>query len=71
MLLFYSVSCSTQTTAKCQAALRTLKKFPQFLPTCLCREPHIEPECNQFTRMLFDHPCDKNVSSGIVKKVYL
>jgi hypothetical protein len=55
------VSCSTVTVTKCQAALRTLQGFPYFTPTCLCREPHRDPECNQIREFLFDHPC------GIVK----
>ncbi|XP_063220106.1 uncharacterized protein LOC134529683 isoform X1 [Bacillus rossius redtenbacheri] len=51
------VACSTVTVTKCQAALRTLQAFPFFKPTCLCREPHVEPECNSFRDFLFDHPC--------------
>ena len=58
---FFSVSCSTVTVTKCQAALRTLQGFPYFSPTCLCQEPHRDPECNQIREYLFDHPC------GIVK----
>jgi len=51
------VSCSTVTVTKCQAALRTLQGFPYFSPTCLCQEPHRDPECNQIREYLFDHPC--------------
>ncbi|XP_063929588.1 uncharacterized protein LOC135141921 isoform X3 [Zophobas morio] len=51
------VACSTVTVTKCQAALRTLQAFPFFKPTCLCREPHADPECNSFRDFLFDHPC--------------
>uniref|UniRef100_A0A6P7GMD6 Uncharacterized protein LOC114339864 n=1 Tax=Diabrotica virgifera virgifera TaxID=50390 RepID=A0A6P7GMD6_DIAVI len=50
-------ACSTVTVTKCQAALRTLQAFPFFKPTCLCREPHVDPECNSFRDFLFDHPC--------------
>ncbi|KAF7268626.1 hypothetical protein GWI33_018275 [Rhynchophorus ferrugineus] len=52
-----NVACSTVTVTKCQAALRTLQAFPVFKPTCLCREPHMDPECNSFRDFLFDHPC--------------
>ena len=45
------------TVTKCQAALRTLQGFPYFSPTCLCQEPHRDPECNQIREYLFDHPC--------------
>ncbi|XP_053994939.1 uncharacterized protein LOC128890863 isoform X3 [Hylaeus anthracinus] len=51
------VACSTVTVTKCQAALRTLQAFPFFRPTCLCREPHVDPDCNSFQNFLFDHPC--------------
>ncbi|XP_050306807.1 uncharacterized protein LOC126743654 isoform X2 [Anthonomus grandis grandis] len=51
------VACSTITVTKCQAALRTLQAFPFFKPTCLCREPHMDPDCNSFRDFLFDHPC--------------
>ncbi|XP_046682057.1 uncharacterized protein LOC124368754 [Homalodisca vitripennis] len=51
------VSCSTVTVTKCQAALRTLQLFPLFKPTCLCREPQLDQECNSFRNFLFDHPC--------------
>lgn len=53
----FLVACSTVTVTKCQAALRTLQGFPFFRPTCLCREPSVDPECNQFRDSLFDHPC--------------
>ena len=53
----FAVACSTVTVTKCQAALRTLQAFPFFRPTCLCREPHVDPECNSFRDFLFDHPC--------------
>ncbi|KOB72474.1 Uncharacterized protein OBRU01_06942 [Operophtera brumata] len=52
-----SMACSTVTVTKCQAALRTLQAFPFFRPTCLCREPNVDPECNSFRDFLFDHPC--------------
>ncbi|XP_020287683.1 uncharacterized protein LOC109856624, partial [Pseudomyrmex gracilis] len=51
------VACSTVTVTKCQAALRTLQGFPFFKPTCLCREPHVDPDCNSFLNFVFDHPC--------------
>ena len=35
--MFFSVTCSTPTVTKCQAALRTLQAFPFFKPTCLCK----------------------------------
>lgn len=56
-IVFFSVACSTVTVTKCQAALRTLQAFPFFKPTCLCREPHVDPECSSFRDFLFDHPC--------------
>ncbi|XP_012234454.1 uncharacterized protein Gfrl isoform X4 [Linepithema humile] len=52
------VACSTVTVTKCRAALRTLQAFTFFRPTCLCREPHVDPDCNSFLTFLFDHPCD-------------
>lgn len=39
------------------AALKTLQAFPFFRPTCLCKEPGLDPECNNFRDFLFDHPC--------------
>jgi len=51
------VTCSTPTVTKCQAALRTLQSFPFFKPTCLCKEPRLDPDCNQFKEFLVDHPC--------------
>jgi len=51
------VACSTPTVTKCQAALRTLQSFPFFKPTCLCKEPRLDPDCNQFKDFLKDHPC--------------
>uniref|UniRef100_A0A336M9N2 CSON012400 protein n=1 Tax=Culicoides sonorensis TaxID=179676 RepID=A0A336M9N2_CULSO len=51
------VACSTVTVTKCQAALRTLQAFPFFRPTCLCKEPGADPDCNYFRDFLFDHPC--------------
>jgi len=51
------VTCSTPTVTKCQAALRTLQSFPFFKPTCLCKEPRADPDCNQFKDFLIDHPC--------------
>ena len=53
----FSVTCSTPTVTKCQAALRTLQSFPFFKPTCLCKEPRVDPDCNQFKDFLIDHPC--------------
>uniref|UniRef100_A0A1B0B8N1 GDNF/GAS1 domain-containing protein n=1 Tax=Glossina palpalis gambiensis TaxID=67801 RepID=A0A1B0B8N1_9MUSC len=52
-----TVSCSTVTVTKCQAALRTLQAFQFFRPTCLCKEPGMDPDCNHFRDFLFDHPC--------------
>ncbi|KAK3857826.1 hypothetical protein Pcinc_035944 [Petrolisthes cinctipes] len=52
-----TVSCSTVTVWKCQAALRTLVVFSWFSPTCLCREARLAPQCNAFRDLLFDHPC--------------
>ncbi|XP_029033944.1 uncharacterized protein LOC114871774 isoform X2 [Osmia bicornis bicornis] len=51
------VACSTVTVTKCQAALHTLQAFTFFRPTCLCRERHVDQECNSFQTFLFDHPC--------------
>ncbi|KAK3864241.1 hypothetical protein Pcinc_030061 [Petrolisthes cinctipes] len=51
------VACSTVTVSRCQAALRTLVQFSWFQPTCLCREPRLDPQCNAFRDLLFDHPC--------------
>ncbi|KAK0173548.1 hypothetical protein PV328_006725, partial [Microctonus aethiopoides] len=51
------VACSTVTVTKCQTALKTLQAFSFFRPTCLCKEPHVDPECNSFQNFLFDHPC--------------
>ncbi|KAL4712444.1 hypothetical protein ACJJTC_007460 [Scirpophaga incertulas] len=51
------LACSTVTVTKCQAALKTLQAFPFFKPTCLCREPNVDRECNSFRDFLFDHPC--------------
>ncbi len=59
-----AVTCSTVTIAKCRAALHTLKKFPYFNPTCLCKEPSVEPECNQFAKLIFEHPCDRGNKKG-------
>nr|XP_045586622.1 uncharacterized protein LOC123748483 [Procambarus clarkii] len=53
------VVCSTVTISRCQAALRTLVFFPWFVPTCLCREPRLDPQCNAFRDLLFDHPCNR------------
>ncbi|EAT48867.1 AAEL000145-PA [Aedes aegypti] len=53
----FHLACSTVTVTKCQAALRTLQAFPFFRPTCLCKEPGIDPDCNYFRDFLFDHPC--------------
>lgn len=53
----FAVACSTVTVTKCLAALKTLQAFPFFRPTCLCKEPGIDPECNNFRDFLFDHPC--------------
>ncbi|XP_043219534.1 uncharacterized protein LOC122380440 isoform X2 [Amphibalanus amphitrite] len=51
------VACSTVTVTKCTAALRTLVAFQFFQPTCLCKEPRIDPECNKYRNLVFDHPC--------------
>ncbi|KAK8404031.1 hypothetical protein O3P69_000238 [Scylla paramamosain] len=51
------VACSTVTVSRCQAALKTLVQFSWFQPTCLCREPRLDPQCNAFRDLLFDHPC--------------
>uniref|UniRef100_A0A182P373 GDNF/GAS1 domain-containing protein n=1 Tax=Anopheles epiroticus TaxID=199890 RepID=A0A182P373_9DIPT len=62
------IACSTVTVTKCQAALRTLQAFPFFRPTCLCKEPGIDPDCNYFRDFLFDHPCgfvSKKVASEL------
>lgn len=56
------MACSTVTVTKCLAALKTLQAFPFFRPTCLCKEPGLDPECNNFQDFLFDHPC------GLVRK---
>lgn len=61
---FVSVSCSTVTVTKCQAALRTLQLFPFFKPTCLCREPQVDQDCNSFRNFLFDHPCMFVIKKG-------
>uniref|UniRef100_A0A182NL01 GDNF/GAS1 domain-containing protein n=1 Tax=Anopheles dirus TaxID=7168 RepID=A0A182NL01_9DIPT len=64
-----TVACSTVTVTKCQAALRTLQAFPFFRPTCLCKEPGIDPDCNYFRDFLFDHPCgfvSKKASVGFI-----
>lgn len=55
--ILFTVACSTVTVTKCQAALKTLQAFSFFRPTCLCKEPHVDPECNSFQNFLFDHPC--------------
>lgn len=60
----FSVACSTVTVTKCQAALRTLQAFPFFRPTCLCKEPGIDPDCNYFRDFLFDHPCGFVLKKG-------
>ncbi|XP_076064672.1 uncharacterized protein LOC143038872 isoform X4 [Oratosquilla oratoria] len=59
-----NVACSTVTVNKCVAALRTLQVFPDFQPTCLCREPHLDRECNTFREFIFDHPCNFVVRKG-------
>jgi hypothetical protein len=53
---------------KCQAALRTLQAFPFFRPTCLCKEPGIDPDCNYFRDFLFDHPCGFVLKKGMYYK---
>lgn len=63
--LKHSVACSTTTVTKCQAGLRTLQAFPVFHPTCLCREPSVDPDCNAFRDSLFDHPCMVATQKGI------
>lgn len=62
LLFTLAVACSTVTVTKCLAALKTLQAFPFFRPTCLCKEPGLDPECNNFRDFLFDHPC------GVVSK---
>ena len=57
-LRYLSAACSTITVSKCQAALRTLRGFDYFSPTCLCKEPRVEPKCNQLRDFIFDHPCE-------------
>ncbi|KAJ8665221.1 hypothetical protein QAD02_006883 [Eretmocerus hayati] len=57
LLRLRMVACSTVTVAKCQAALKSLQEFEFFKPTCLCREPSVDPECNSFRDYLFDHKC--------------
>lgn len=64
--LKHSVACSTTTVTKCQAGLRTLQAFPVFHPTCLCREPSVDPDCNAFRDSLFDHPCMVATQKGII-----
>jgi len=66
LLLFIvlAVSCSTVTVTKCQAALRTLQAFQFFRPTCLCKEPGMDPDCNHFRDFLFDHPCGFVLKKG-------
>lgn len=72
-----TVACSTVTVTKCQAALRTLQGFPFFKPTCLCREPHVDPDCNSFLNFVFDHPCSvvewkgKDVQKIVYYTVYI
>ncbi|CAB0031763.1 unnamed protein product, partial [Trichogramma brassicae] len=55
--LHHQMACSTVTVSKCQAALKSLQAFEFFKPTCLCHEPHVDPECNDFRDFLFDHKC--------------
>lgn len=64
----YSVACSTVTVTKCLAALKTLQAFPFFRPTCLCKEPGLDPECNNFQDFLFDHPCGLVRKKGILNR---
>ncbi|KAF0765570.1 GDNF family receptor alpha-like [Aphis craccivora] len=64
MCVEFTVSCSTTTVIKCRAALKTLQAFPFFKPTCLCREPKIDYECNSFRNFLFDHPCNFTQRKG-------
>lgn len=66
---FILVACSTVTVTKCQAALRTLQAFPFFRPTCLCKEPGVDPDCNNFRDFLFDHPCGFVIKKGNVHKI--
>lgn len=65
--IFVTVACSTVTVTKCQAALKTLQAFSFFRPTCLCKEPHMDPECNSFQNFLFDHPCIYVLKKGELK----
>ena len=64
------VACSTTTVTKCQAGLRTLQTFPVFHPTCLCREPSVDPDCNAFRDSLFDHPCMVATQKGKLSSYY-
>lgn len=65
------VACSTTTVTKCQAGLRTLQTFPVFHPTCLCREPSVDPDCNAFRDSLFDHPCMVATQKGKLPYIIL
>ena len=58
LYVWITAACTTITVSKCQAALRTLRGFDYFSPTCLCKEPHIDPKCNQLRDFIFDHPCE-------------
>ena len=68
-LSYISAACSTITVSKCQAALRTLRGFDYFSPTCLCKEPRVEPKCNQLRDFIFDHPCE--IANRIGKRFWL
>ena len=65
-----TVACSTVTVTKCQAALKTLQAFPFFRPTCLCKEPHFDPECSNFRDFLFDHPCIYVLKKGKIENKF-
>lgn len=64
------MTCSTVTVRKCQAALRTLHGYTFFnSPKCECGSEWdrlagrsgtpglVDPECDQFRALLYDHPC--------------
>ena len=63
-LIQFTAACTTITVSKCQAALRTLRGFDYFSPTCLCKVDDVDPECNQLRDFIFDHPCEIANSLG-------
>ena len=56
-MLFFTVTCSTDTKIKCQAALSMLRKTSFFSQKCSCEHPTIQPECTQIQNIAFKHPC--------------